>query len=173
MREDGGKFELSFNSTSDPSTVFTIDEWNWKSEPIFSETPSSEIRNKIRAVYDLDWSGIFKGRKFGDYKKQTERPNAASITKYGELSEDVEFPAIQVQAMAEDVADWIVLQKKDVIPVMRVPVDHSARKVERGDYVLLLHDISTYNNTKWRVLEITEIPSKQTYLIEAIQFMAS
>ena len=171
MREDGGKFELMFNdTTSSPASVLTLDKNNLMGEPLFGQTPQEEIRNNVRAKYFLDWSGFKENKHYGDYFKQTERSDAASITKYGTLFEDLELPAVRIDEMADDVADWILLQKKDVLKTVQVVADWSARKLERGDFFTLIHDF--WSGLKWRALEIEEIPDKQQFRIQAIPFMS-
>ena len=169
IREDGGKFELSFNGTSEPTSVMTIDKTIYIGDPVFDQTRAKEIRNLIRARYDRDWGGLEEGRKFGDYKKQIER-----LSGSGDYVEDIEFPAIQVQAMAEDVADWILLQKKGVIPEVNLECNRMVRRLERGDH-FVLNDcpVTSWEGSKWRVLRIREIPNEQKFLITAIKFISS
>lgn len=169
IREDGGKFELSFNGTSEPESIITIDKTIYIEDPFFRQTRAKEIKNLIRARYDRDWGGLDEEKKFGDYKKQTERSVGT-----GDYVEDLEFPAIQDQAMAEDVADWILLQKKEVIPEVNLECNRLVRKLERGDF-FILNDcpVTSWEGSKWRVLEIREIPNEQTFLIRAIKFISS
>lgn len=171
LREDAGLFQLTFNDTADPTSSLTIDEDNLTSEPIFRQSGGTEIKNLIRAAYDYDWSGFSEGVHFGGYKKQVERSNAASITKYGTLAEDWQFPAITITAMAEDVADWILLQKKDVIPIVELICNYTARKLERNDFFLLTY--AFWSGYKWRIVEIKEIPGTQEFSIRAIKFISS
>jgi hypothetical protein len=161
LREDGGKFELLFHDDSAPTSVMTIDNrlWIGEPDPVFGMTRISDIKNKIRASYDLDWSGDAKNKKYGDYRKQTERSDATSITKYGELIEDINFDAIQVQAMAEDVVDWILAQRKEVQKTVDLTMMWAGRPLERGDWFTLNHIFWT--GKKWRILNFAEIPGKK------------
>lgn len=174
MREDGGKFELTFNDTASPTSQLTIDNNNWLEKPKFSQTSSNDIKNLIRATYDIDWGGVYQDRKYGDYKKQTERSNGTSISKYGTLPEDWEFPTIQSQVMAEDVADWILLQKKDVLRMTWLVVDQSAAILERGDYFTLNINrlAAAWTGLKWKIVKI--IPNRgDEFSIDAIQFIGA
>ncbi len=377
MREDGGKFELSFNDTAEPSSVLTIDKTIYIDDPVFSQTPEVNIRNVIRAVFDYDWSGVRQGR-LGNFQKQIETPNlngqrmlanfdgthgqtsftdpygnvftgynsaiistvaqkfgtasirlpgtggrfdvpsiplnqftieffwrmdnkltdnqmfCQGITDYRfrilyhgatsrihfnlrdeagtgwdtaqlgskvswanntwyhlefsfdgytyrifidgvldvsyiksriidaisgirlgaysvsycltgyidefrftpyclhtanftppaapyspvilgeELPEDVEFLAVQSEPMASDVAEWIRLQKHDVIPMVSLHCNRRARILERGDY-FTLNDcpVAVWEGSKWKVLEIHEIPERQRFEIRAIQHISS
>lgn len=159
LREDGGKFELLFHDDSAPTSVMTIDNKLWIGEPVFGTTPISDIKNKIRASYDYDWSGDAKNKKFGSYRMQTERSDATSITKYGELIEDVNFDAIQIQAMAQDVADYRLAQKKEVQKTVDLMVMWAGAPLEREDWITLTH--SFWSAKKWRILNFAEIPGKK------------
>lgn len=171
LREEGGKFELSWNNLGelgDPVSSFTVDKDNLIGEPIFNQTSQENIKNTIRIKYWLDWGGTNEGRKFGEFLKQTERPNPVSITKYGILYDDYEFVAVKSQAMAEEVGDWILNQKRDVIKTLKVCVDWSARILEKDDWFVLVYDF--WSGIYWRVLSIQEISNKQQFDISAIAY---
>lgn len=163
-------FEWQLHEIFDPPSVLTIDKKIYVGDPVFSYTPEVNIKNLIRAVYDLDYSGVGGTKKFGDYFKQVERSDAASITKYGELPEDVSFPAIQSDSMAEDVASWQLSIRKDIVPLVSLSCNRRARILERGD-CFILNDcpVAAWEGGKWSILEIQEIPARQRFEIKAIQ----
>jgi len=157
--EEGGKFELKFNGST-PASVMTLSDRQIIGEPIFDQTEVFAIKDKVRAVYDIDWanSSIFTGWKFGQYKKQTQRGSGTRIL-------DVEFPAIQIGAMADDVADWLLSQHETPWPVVRLICNRAARVLERGDPIAI--DYLFWVNLVWKVTEIREIPQRQVYSIVA------
>lgn len=172
MREDGGKFELAFHGDSEPSSVMTIDKTIYIGDPVFSQTPAAEIKNLIRAVFDFDYSGLENTRRFGGYLQQKQVSDTPSITKYGELPEDIAFPVITTALMAEDVANWLLRQKKDVIPLVELRCKKQTAKLERNDY-FTLNDVPvvSWEGKKWRIFDIHQIPFTQNYLIKAIQWI--
>ena len=174
IREDGGKFELTFHGDSEPSSVMTIDKTIYTEDPKFSQTSVVDIKNLIRVVFDFDYSGLVDSRKFGGYLQQKEVSNSPSITKYGELPEDIAFAAVKILTMAEDVANRWLLQKKDVVPLVSVSCNRMVRKLERGDH-FILNDcpVAPWEGKKWRVLEIRETPDRQAFSIRAIQWVSS
>ena len=153
---------------SDSQAYSTINSTIYVEEPIFEETSATEISNLIRAKYNKDWSG-----GGGLYLSQTERKDDPSISDLGELPEDIEFMAVQSQAMAEDVTDWRLLHKKRAILKVTLVCKPSVRKYERGD-LFILNDVpvSAWEGLKWRVLEIKEIPDRQAFSIRAIQYIS-
>ena len=174
IREDGGKFELTFHGDSEPSSAMTIDKTIYIEDPKFSQTSMVDIKNLIRVVFDFDYSGLMDSRKFGGYLQQKEVSNSPSITKYGELPEDIAFAAVKILTMAEDVANRWLLQKKDVVPLVSVSCNRMVRKLERGDH-FILNDcpVAPWEGKKWRVLEIRETPDQQAFSIRAIQWVSS
>lgn len=168
MREDGGKFELIFHGST-PTPAMTIDKTIYVEDPVFDQTPIFDVRDKIRAVYDIDWSGssIFTGWKFGRYKKQTERGTGTKIL-------DLEFPAIQLPAMAEDVADWRLSLQQNVRILVSLLCLRKVAKLERDDY-FILNDvpIAAWEGLMWRVLSINQVPQKQAFTIRAIRYIES
>lgn len=167
MKEDGGKFELGFNKLENISSVLTVDSDNAE-EPVFGFTPQERIKNKIRARYFLDWSGFKEDKRYGEYLNQTERGDAPSILKYGELIDDIAFPAVKIQAMVEDVVDWRLTVQKDVLKTVSIPIDWSARKLERGDFFTLNH--SFWDGLKWKVLAVKEMIKGQKFQVDGILY---
>lgn len=170
-----GVAEWQLQEKYEPEAVLTIDKTIFVDDPVFSQTPAVEIKNLIRVTYDLDYGGTSEKRKFGNYFRQTEQPNAASISKYGELPKDIGLPTVQNPIMAKDIGLWQLSQTKDVIPLVHLPrCNKFVRRLERGDY-FILNDvpIAAWNGLKWKVLEIGEVPESQTFSIRAIQWVSS
>jgi hypothetical protein len=157
--EEGGKFELWFNGI-DPGTVKILDGDDMIGEPVFDQAGVFNVRDKVRATYDIDWanSSIFTGHKFGQYRKQTEKGGGTHVL-------DVEFPAIQIPAMADDVVDWILTQHEIAWPSVQLTCNRAARALEKGDQIEL--DYLFWGYLTWRVNKIREIPQRQAYLITA------
>jgi len=161
--------EMSWSAPSEPTPVMEIDKTIFVGEPLFQMTPSVEIKNLLRALFDLDYGDNGDRKKFGDYFGQIEISDSTSITKYGELPEEITFPAVRDGGMVEDVLRWKLAQKKDEILEIDLVCKWFVRKLERNDYFLLRHEL--HDNTLWCILEIGEIPGKQQFRIHAIQYI--
>jgi hypothetical protein len=74
--------------------------------------------------------------------------------------------------MADDVADWTLLQQKDVVWSVDLVAKRKARILEKGDYFILNDVFASLTGLKWRVLSIQEVPYSQNYNIQAIQYIA-
>jgi hypothetical protein len=169
LREDGGLYHLSFNEAAAPSSVLTITQDDIYGEPVFGQTAIDDVRNKLRCMYDKDWAGsLASNRYLSNFMQSLEVPDPTSITKYGELAEDIEFQTCKKATMVDDVADWIISQKKDVLKTVSLTVSHVARILEKGDYFILTWIFWT--GLKWRVLSIEETPGQQAFRIEAVQY---
>jgi hypothetical protein len=159
---------------SPPTSVITIDKTIYKGDPVFGFTPASEIRNLIRVRYNKDWSGLGKIARFGDFIDELEKSDSASVTKYGELPEEVDLPAVYLQDMADDIAAWHLLQKKDVVPTVPLICNRKIRKLERGDH-FTLNDVSVsdWEGDLWKAREIREIPEQERLEVKAIKYISS
>jgi hypothetical protein len=169
LREDGGLYHLAFNEAAAPTSILTITQDDIYGEPVFGQTAIDEVRNKLRCMYDMDWAGsLASNRYLSNFMQSLEVNDPTSITKYGELAEDIEFQACKKTLMVDDVADWILTQKKDVLKTVSLTVSHVARILEKGDYFILTWIF--WSGLKWRVLNIEETPGQQTFQIEAVQY---
>jgi hypothetical protein len=159
IREEAGKFELKFNTFTE-ETAITFSEDDMVEEPVFDQGKVFNVYNKIRATYDIDWaqSSIFTGWKFGRYKKQTTRGD-------GTKTLDVEFPAIQIQAMAEDVADGLLIMKLIPWPTVRLALNRKGRVLEKGDVIGIYYDF--WSEFAWKVLSVPEKPTSQRFSVTA------
>lgn len=166
--------EVIWSAPSDPTPVMTIDKTIFIGEPVFKMTPSVEIKNVLRASFDLDHGNNGERKKFGDYFEQIEIPDSTSITKYGELPEELTFPAVRDADMVKDVLQWKLTQEKDLIPIVEIACNRLVRKLERDDYFTLIDcPVADWEGDLWRVLDVREIPELQKFEISAIKFIGS
>jgi len=166
--------EMSWSAPSEPTSMMTIDKTIFVGEPVFKMTPSVEIKNLLRALFDLDYGDNGDRKKFGDYFGQIEISDSTSITKYGELSEEITFPAVRDGGIVEDVVQWILVQKKDLIPMVEMVCNRLVRKLERDDYFTLIDcPVIDWEGDLWRVLEILESPELQQFKISAIKYIGN
>jgi hypothetical protein len=160
---------------SAPSSAMTIDQTIYLDSPVFGSTPAAEIKNLIRVRYNKDWSGLGGIAKYGDFINEMERPDppsSDSITKYGELSEDVDLQAVYLPDMAEDLTNWRLLQKQDVVPTVELSCNRKVARLEKGDY-FVLNDcgVAAWEGALWRILEIGEARDKQRFALRAIMYI--
>jgi hypothetical protein len=157
-----------------PEGSLIIDKNIYVEEPVFEFTPASEVRNLIRATYDLDYGNNGDRRRFGDYLGQIEVSDANSITQYGELSEEIAFPAITDSDVVTEVINWRLVQKKDTIPMVSLVCNRMVRALERNDYFVLSDSgVAAWEDAIWRILEIKETPDRQHFAIKAIKYVGS
>jgi len=169
LREDGGLFHLAFLEAIAPTSVLTLTKDNLYGEPVFGQTPIDELRNSFRSLFDIDWSqGKQNNHYLSEFMQSAADSDGTSITKYGELIEDLEFKTTKIPAQVNDVIDWVLTQKKDVLKTVHLEADHAARILEKGDYFTLTWDFWT--GLKWRVLSIDENPASQGFTIDAVQY---
>jgi hypothetical protein len=153
-----------------PSSAMTIDKTIYKEDPIFDFTRAAEIKNLIRIRYNKDWSGLGKIARFGDFIGELEKSDSTSITKYGELPEDIDLSAVYLPDMADDVAGWHLREKKDIVPTVPLSCNRLVRKLERGDYFVLNDThVAVWEGDLWKVVEIREVPELQRFEIKAIR----
>lgn len=173
MFESAGVFKLKFMSTSAPTSVITFTKDNIKGLAIFSKSEVADLKNKLRGHFFRDYS------KSGDlgvkYQKVYETPNAdaaTSIAKYGTLEEDIEFSCIgDLQAMVDDVMDWILLEKKELKKMVSLPAFWDATILESCDYFTLTSNFWT--GLQFKTLKLTEKGSNQIIDVEGIEFISS
>jgi hypothetical protein len=166
--------EMAAADPSPPTSLLTIDKTIYVGKAIVTTTPAAGIKNLIRAVLDLDLANGDEKRKIGDYFSQIELPDQTSITKYGELVEDIESPMVRDWVMAYDVTLWRLTQKKDIIGMAKLVCNRLVRRLERGDH-FTFNDcpVTAWEGTLWSVLEIQEIPERQQFKIQAIKYIAA
>jgi hypothetical protein len=168
--EAGGKFQLAFGSTTDPTSEMTFEVANVKGRIQFSKTDVVDLRNKIRGHFFRDYS---KSGSVGDmYQKVTEVSDSDSITKYGEISEDLEFDCLgDLPDMVTDVLDWHLLEKKEL--------KKSVEFVALWDAMILIHcDYFIVNSTFWaglkfKTLKLLERPQEQAIEVKGLEFRSS
>lgn len=164
--ESGGKFELSFGSTDEPTSQITFDKDNTKGIFKFGKTEVADVRNKIRAHYFRDYSK--QGALGGKYQKVSEKFNSTSLTKYGQLQEDIEFSAIgDLILMVDDVLDWILYLKMDTKRTVEFEAFWDAMILEHCDYFTITNPF--WSGGKYKTLKAIERPENQVINMKGIQ----
>ena len=153
---------------------FSIDRKIYISPPVYEFTPISDIKNLIRATYDLDYGNDPDPRKKGDYFGEKEAQDSASIDKYRECLEEVAFPAIKDVAVVSDVIDWRLLQKKETVPMVSLVCNRMAGILEQNDYFALYDcGVAAWEGAFWRIIGVPkESRDKQRFEIKAIKYVA-
>jgi len=174
--EQGGKFYLNFNviPLSYPASNFTFNSDNLVKLPVYNKTEVADIKNKIWARYFMDFSKPKGSSPEELYQKVKEVSNAASITKYGEIFEELNFSAVGDQdAMVTDALAWILYQKRDVVRTVELQCYWDATKLQYLDYFIISdsfwYEVSPGVERKWKITKAIENPREQTIDIEAIE----
>jgi hypothetical protein len=170
MFESGGKFQLAFGSTTDPTSQMTFDKDNIKGRFKFGKLEVADIRNKIRGHYFRDYS------KSGDlgvmYQKVNEKSNSTSITKYGEMQDDIGFGCIgDLSTMVDDVLDQILLEEKELKKTVEFEAYWDAMILEHCDYFTVTSTFWT--GLKFKTIKLLERPEDQKIEIKGLQFVSS
>jgi hypothetical protein len=170
MFEAGGKFQLAFGSTTDPTSQMTFDKKNVSDRIKFGKTEVADIRNKLRGHYLRDYS---KSGNLGDkFQKVLELSNGTSITKYGTIQEDIEFSCVgDLALMVDDVMDWILLEKKELKKTVEFLVFWNAMILEHGDYFTVTSTF--WSGLKFKTIKLLERPRDQKIEIKGLQFVSS
>lgn len=170
MFESGGVFQLAFGSTSTPTSQKTFDKDNVCGSFVFSKTETADIRNKLRGHYFRDYS---KSGTLGDrYQKVLELYNGDSITKYGEMQEDIEFSCIgDLALMVDDVMDWILIEEKELKKIVQFDAFWDAMILEFCDYFTVTSNF--WSGFKFKSVRIFEKPETQLIEVTGLQFVSS
>jgi len=175
MFESQGKFKLAFSPTSSPTSQITFgndndpDHYKTKGDFIFGKTDAVDIRNKIRGRYFRDYT---KSGSLGDkYQKVEEVSNWVSVSKYGEIAEDIEFDCIgDLVLMVNDVIDWILAEKSEVKKTVEFPAFWDAMILENCDYFTVISNF--WSGHKFRALRLTESDDRKIIEIEGLEYVA-
>ncbi len=166
-------FDLTW-APSVPAAVMDISGAARIGDPVFSLTPANQIKNLIRAVFDLDYGNNGDRRKFGDYFNQLEAPDDSSIGVYGELTEDISYSMIVDAFMAFDVAVYRLTQAKNGVPMVDMKCNRRVVRLERGDHVTLSEIcVAAWEGSLWRLLSIGPDPREESFNLKAIKFIGS
>jgi len=165
MIESGGKFELKFNDNgSYPPIDFTFSKNNVKGSFIFGKTGVSGLKTKIRGYYFRDYS---KTGSLGDiYGSVVERGG-------GEQQEDIELSCIGDYGMAESIADWLWVEKRNLKKTVQLQAYWDAMILEHCDYFTVTSTIAAFNNLYFKTVKLIERPSDQLIDIEGLEFSSS
>ncbi len=170
MFESQGKFKLAFNSTDVPTSQITFTKDNVRGSFVFNKTEVVDIRNRIRAHYFRDYS---KRGSVGEmYQKINEESDATSITKYGDLQEDLEFDCIgDLSLMVDDVLDWNILREKDVKKLVEFEAFWDAMILDHCDHFTVTSTF--WSGLKFKTLTMIEKPETQLIELKGEQFVSS
>ncbi|MBV6343632.1 hypothetical protein HWQ67_18860 [Candidatus Magnetobacterium casensis] len=170
MFESGGTFNLAFGSVAAPTSQMTFDKDNVRGSFLFGKTEVADIRNKLRGHYYRDYS---KGGSLGDrYMKVLELSNAASITKYGNMIEDLEFSCVgDLALMVDDVMDWILIERKELKKIVSFEAFWDAMILEFCDYFTVTSNF--WSGEKFKAIRLVERPGSQLIEVQGLQFVAS
>lgn len=93
----------------------------------------ANIKNKVSATYDKEWSGKGEAESEQAVVKAT---SAASISKYGMLeAERLSFPYITTEAQAQAVINWMQGNQADIILLLDFFAGHHVMEIEKGDVI--------------------------------------
>ncbi len=161
-------------TTTPPTSVMDINSDIFIGDPVFNFTPAKDIKNLIRAVYNLDYSTNGSSKKSGDYLDQIEVKDSESIGEDGELPEDIMLSGVNNTDMAEDIVGWHLRGKKDSPPMADMVCNRRVKKLERGDHFTFYDTgVTEWEGTLWKVMEIERVPNRQQFRIEAIKYIVS
>lgn len=98
-----------------------------------SYTPRSAIRNDISVTYQRDWSGHTDNIEAEQAIVTSE--DTTSQGAYGTLADSYSLPYIIDSAVAQDVADWMIDERKDPRLTVEFSGGYWLSDIERGDII--------------------------------------
>ncbi|MBI5057012.1 MAG: hypothetical protein HZB61_10400 [Nitrospirae bacterium] len=153
------KWYLDYLPDVAPTPVRTISKSSLAgkySKFTFNKMRLVDIANDLTAKFKRDYSS---SGNLGTLNKS----DAASKTKYGTYKKDVYFNAIRIQAMADDVMDFILLQRKAQLLNINFKVFWENFSLDAGD----TFDINSplYNGKKFYIENIRRVDKKKVNII--------
>lgn len=135
-----------------------------------SYTPRSAIRNKISATFKRDWSGHTDNIEAEQELVQSE--DSTSQASYGTLEDSYSLPYIIDSAVAQDVADWMIDERKDPRLLVEFSGGYYLADIERGDLIAFTESVGgdddylddallrliSYDTDLFRVLDVVHRP---------------
>jgi hypothetical protein len=98
--------------------------------------------------------------------------NSDSITKYGEMKEDLEFSCVgDLALMVDDVMDWILIEEKELKKIVHFEAFWDAMILEFCDYFTVTSNF--WSGLKFKSVRIFERPETQFIEITGLQFVSS
>jgi hypothetical protein len=151
-----GKWRLGFLPDAAPSTVKTIARGELAGEGAmftFSKTPVVDIGNKLTAVFKTVYTRTVHSDS--DWVGSVLREDSASKTKYGTYPVEFAFGAVREAAMAGDVLDHVLLERKAPLLIVRFPVFYEHFDLDVGDTIDI--DNPLYDGKKFYIEKIRRL----------------
>ena len=166
MFESQGVFHLSFRPTITPTSQITFTADNIKGLFNFGKTEVADIRNKIIGHYYRDYAK--SGDPGDEYQAVSEFSDWASISKYGQMNEDISFSCVgDLKAMVNDVLAWHILSKKDLLKTVKFQAFWDANILEQCDYFTVTSNF--WSGNLFKTVSLIERPGSQIIEIEGIE----
>jgi hypothetical protein len=147
------QWHLDFVPDSAPQAVKTISKEELAGEfSKFRFDKAHNISNDLRASFKRDYSGVGRASR---WLGTGARSDSESQAKYGLYPMDLEFQAIRSQAMADDVLELMLLERKQPLLSVEFPVFFEHFDLRVGDTIDI--DNPLYDGRKFFIEEIRRV----------------
>jgi hypothetical protein len=150
LKYDKGLWKLLYLPDTAPAAAKTISKTNLAGKFAkfkFNRSANIDITNDLTAKFKKNYGGIKYDES--EWLGTSTASDSTSQGKYGVRAKTYEFPAIRLQAMADHVLAFILLQRKNPLLIIDFLVFWEYLDLERGDTL----DISNplYNGKKFYI----------------------
>jgi hypothetical protein len=148
-----GQWHLDFVPDSAPPAVKTISRGELAGEfAKFRFGKAHDISNYLSARFKRDYSGVERASK---WLGTAAKSDSESQAKYGLYPMDLEFEAVRSQAMADDILEHMLLERKSPLLTVEFPVFFEHFDLRVGDTIEI--DNPLYGGTKFYIEEIRRL----------------